>query len=134
MQGQSLGIFRSLGSLGRVVGPIYASLVYWKFGSVIAYLTGAILVVLPAMIVVADKWMEPKRLPSPFKAKGFRVISNDVLDFAHHWAKASIENAHSRLTAEDVAALVASGQAVPDIGTQSAITFAPPDLHLMEGA
>lgn len=51
MQGQSLGIFRSLGSLGRVLGPIYASLVYWKFGSVSAYLTGALLILLPAMLV-----------------------------------------------------------------------------------
>jgi ferrochelatase len=51
MQGQSLGIFRSLGSLGRVIGPIYASLVFWRFGSVTAYLTGAALVFLPAMIV-----------------------------------------------------------------------------------
>ena len=51
MQGQSLGIFRSLGSLGRVIGPIYASLVYWKYGSVMAYITGAVLVIIPAMIV-----------------------------------------------------------------------------------
>jgi ferrochelatase len=51
MQGQSLGIFRSLGALGRVIGPIYASLVYWRFGSVVAYLTGAALVFLPAIIV-----------------------------------------------------------------------------------
>lgn len=60
MQGQSLGIFRSLGSLGRVLGPIYASLVYWKFGSILAYITGAALVFLPAMIV--------SRLPEPPKA------------------------------------------------------------------
>jgi MFS family permease len=61
MQGQSLGIFRSLGSLGRVIGPIYASLVYWKFGSITAYLTGAILVFLPAMIV--------SKLPEPPKSE-----------------------------------------------------------------
>lgn len=59
MQGQSLGIFRSLGSLGRVIGPIYASLVYWKYGSFIAYLTGAVLVVLPSFIVA--------KLPAPVK-------------------------------------------------------------------
>lgn len=51
MQGQSLGIFRSLGSLGRVIGPIYASLVFWRFGSVMAYLSGAVLVFLPALIL-----------------------------------------------------------------------------------
>jgi MFS family permease len=57
MQGQSLGIFRSLGSLGRVLGPIYASLVYWRFGSVNAYLIGAALVIVPAIMV--------KMLPAP---------------------------------------------------------------------
>ncbi len=57
MQGQSLGIFRSLGALGRVIGPIYASLVYWKFGSMNAYLIGAALVFLPAILV--------KKLPPP---------------------------------------------------------------------
>jgi ferrochelatase len=51
MQGQSLGIFRSLGSLGRVIGPIYASLVFWRFGSMFAYLSGAVLVFLPAFII-----------------------------------------------------------------------------------
>jgi ferrochelatase len=61
MQGQSLGIFRSLGSLGRVLGPIYASLVYWRFGSANAYLIGAALIVLPAILV--------KMLPTPPQEK-----------------------------------------------------------------
>ncbi len=51
MQGQSLGIFRSLGSLGRVIGPVYASLVYWRFGSIAAYISGALLVFLPVTIL-----------------------------------------------------------------------------------
>lgn len=59
MQGQSLGVFRSLGALGRVIGPIYASLVYWRYGSVNAYLIGAALIFLPAILV--------KRLPEPPK-------------------------------------------------------------------
>jgi len=59
MQGQSLGIFRSLGALGRVLGPVYASLVYWKFGSVNAYLIGAALIIFPAILV--------RRLPEPPK-------------------------------------------------------------------
>ena len=50
LQGQSHGIFRSLGALGRVVGPIYASLVYWKFGSANAYLIGAVLILIPAAV------------------------------------------------------------------------------------
>lgn len=63
MQGQALGIFRSLGALGRVIGPVYASLVYWKFGSVNAYLIGAVLIVIPAFLV--------KRLPEPPKKEEF---------------------------------------------------------------
>lgn len=59
VQGQNLGIFRSLGSLGRVIGPIYASLVYWKFGSMNAYIIGALLIALPALLV--------KKLPEPPK-------------------------------------------------------------------
>jgi MFS family permease len=61
MQGQSLGIFRSLGSLGRVIGPIYASLVYWKYGSITAYLIGAGMVIIPAILV--------KMLPAPPKSE-----------------------------------------------------------------
>jgi len=61
MQGQSLGIFRSLGALGRVIGPVYASLVYWRFGSMNAYLIGAALVLFPAFLV--------KKLPAPAKTE-----------------------------------------------------------------
>lgn len=50
-QGKSLGIFRSLGALGRVIGPIFASLVYWKFGSVIPYVVGAIFILIPVVIL-----------------------------------------------------------------------------------
>lgn len=50
-QGHSLGIFRSLGSLGRVIGPILASLAYWKFGSVFPYVVGAVSMIFPILIV-----------------------------------------------------------------------------------
>jgi ferrochelatase len=50
-QGRSLGIFRSLGSLGRVFGPIIASLVFWKYGSTAPYLLGAISLLLPILII-----------------------------------------------------------------------------------
>jgi len=50
-QGRSLGIFRSLGSLGRVIGPIIASLLYWKFGASIPYLLGAAFILIPAFIL-----------------------------------------------------------------------------------
>lgn len=51
-QGHSLGIFRSLGSLGRVFGPILASLVYWKYGSTSPYLIGSIFMLLPILILI----------------------------------------------------------------------------------
>lgn len=50
-QGRSLGIFRSLGALGRVIGPISASLIYWKAGSSMPYLLGACFIVLPFLIL-----------------------------------------------------------------------------------
>lgn len=59
MQGQSLGIFRSLSSLGRVLGPIYASLLYWKLGATPAYLVGAALILLP--ILVTSMIPDPKK-------------------------------------------------------------------------
>lgn len=61
MQGQSLGVFRSLGSMGRVIGPIYASLIYWRFGSVLAYIIGAVTLILPLLIV--------RKLPQPSKGE-----------------------------------------------------------------
>lgn len=55
MQGQSLGIFRSLGALGRVAGPIYASLMYWRYGGVVTYVFGAFAVMIPAFMVKSLK-------------------------------------------------------------------------------
>ncbi len=52
-QGRSLGVFRSLGALARVVGPIFASLMYWKWGASSAYISGAIFLILPVMIVAS---------------------------------------------------------------------------------
>lgn len=50
-QGHSLGIFRSLGSLGRVFGPILASVVYWKYGSAVPYIAGSICLLIPVLII-----------------------------------------------------------------------------------
>lgn len=50
-QGKVLGTFRSLGALGRVVGPVLASLLYWKLGSKLPYLIGAFLILIPIMIL-----------------------------------------------------------------------------------
>lgn len=50
-QGKSIGIFRSLGALGRVVGPIFASLIYWKWGSAYPYFLGSALLLIPILMV-----------------------------------------------------------------------------------
>ena len=51
-QGQALGVFRSAGSLARAVGPLLAALVYFNYGSDIAYLFGAALLVLPLLLAL----------------------------------------------------------------------------------
>lgn len=56
-QGRSVGIFRSLGALARVIGPILASLLYWKQGSSSPYFIGAIFLIIPLLMVA--------RLPDP---------------------------------------------------------------------
>lgn len=50
-QGRSLGIFRSLGSLGRVFGPAIASIFYWKWGSATPYILGAISLMIPIIVL-----------------------------------------------------------------------------------
>lgn len=50
-QGRSLGIFRSLGALGRVIGPIVASLIYWRVGSTAPYLIGSCFIIIPILIL-----------------------------------------------------------------------------------
>jgi MFS family permease len=50
-QGHVLGIFRALGSLGRIVGPVWASLIFWRWGSTAAYLTGALSLLLPILVL-----------------------------------------------------------------------------------
>ena len=50
-QGRSLGIFRSLGALARVIGPLVASLIYWKHGSAYPYLWGSLFLLLPITLI-----------------------------------------------------------------------------------
>lgn len=57
VQGRVLGVFRGLGSLGRVIGPIGASLFYWRYGGLYTYLVGAAILVVPLLMV--------KFLPTP---------------------------------------------------------------------
>lgn len=40
-QGTQLGAFRSIGALGRAIGPLLAAAAFWQLGSQVAYLVGA---------------------------------------------------------------------------------------------
>ena len=46
-QGETLGLFRSVGSLGRAFAPILAAMVYWRFGSQWPYFGSALILLLP---------------------------------------------------------------------------------------
>jgi ferrochelatase len=56
-QGRSVGIFRSLGALARVIGPIIASILYWQKGASAPYFLGAVFLIIPLVLV--------SRLPKP---------------------------------------------------------------------
>lgn len=56
-QGRVVGVFRSLGSLARAIGPLLACGLYWKLGADAFYVAGAIFLILPLVLV--------RRLPAP---------------------------------------------------------------------
>ena len=58
-QGNILGIFRSLGALGRAVGPIFFCILYWRFGATVSYVAAAALVLWP--------FLATRALPAPRK-------------------------------------------------------------------
>ena len=49
-QGKVLGIFRSLGALARVFGPLLASFFYWGFSSAHPYYLGSIFLLIPLVL------------------------------------------------------------------------------------
>jgi MFS family permease len=51
-QGRMLGVFRSLGSLARGIGPVAACLLYWWKGATVTYLLIALVVVIPAIMAL----------------------------------------------------------------------------------
>jgi DNA adenine methylase len=61
------------------------------------------------------------------KRLGYRVVANDVLAFAHHWALAAVENSSVTLSPADCAMLLAPD---PAAGTFIAETFA--DLYFTD--
>jgi MFS family permease len=66
-QGSVLGVFRSLGALARAIGPLAASLVYFRFGSAAPYLAGAAALLVPLVVAAG--------LPRPVKDAGIHQRS-----------------------------------------------------------
>ncbi len=62
-QGATMGVFRSLGSLGRAIGPLVASFLFWWYGATVSYAVGAIILLVPLLIAFS--------LPKP--ARGGQV-------------------------------------------------------------
>ena len=46
-KGVVTGIFRSLGALGRALGPVFGSLLYWSLGPELSYALGGLGLLLP---------------------------------------------------------------------------------------
>lgn len=52
-QGKSVGIFRSLGALARVVGPLAAAFLYYAYGSASPYFIGAVFLLIPIFMILS---------------------------------------------------------------------------------
>ena len=50
-QGRILGVFRSIGALGRTVGPILGGILYWKFSYASPFLVAAVICILPLLMI-----------------------------------------------------------------------------------
>ena len=51
-QGRVLGVFRSLGALGRTIGPLLACVYYWKLGGTSSYVINAVCIIVPIVMVM----------------------------------------------------------------------------------
>ncbi len=49
-QGLALGVFRSMGSLSRALGPILGGALYWRFGASTPYVAAAVFLLLPMLL------------------------------------------------------------------------------------
>ena len=63
-QGLSLGVFRSMGSLSRALGPLLGGVAYWQWGSRAPYLMGAVFLLAPVWITLRLPPL-PRRTESP---------------------------------------------------------------------
>ncbi|KAK5639277.1 hypothetical protein RI129_011769 [Pyrocoelia pectoralis] len=50
-KGTVMGIFRSIGALARALGPIFASISFWALGSTFTYLSGALALLCPVLLL-----------------------------------------------------------------------------------
>ena len=50
-KGIIMGVFRSLGALGRALGPIFGSFLYWSLGPELSYGLGGALLLIPYFIL-----------------------------------------------------------------------------------
>ena len=51
-QGRSVGIFRSMGALARVLGPIFAAILYYKYGAWSPYVIGSVFLMIPILMIM----------------------------------------------------------------------------------
>ncbi len=51
-QGEILGLFRSMGSLARAIGPIAACMIYWRLGSSSPYWVAALMMLPPLLLML----------------------------------------------------------------------------------
>lgn len=61
-QGRSVGIFRSMGALARVVGPILAAIIYYKYGAWAPYVFGAAFMLMPILMLTQLPARPPEHL------------------------------------------------------------------------
>lgn len=64
-QGRYLGTFRSLGALGRGIGPLFASVLYWQLGAAPLYLCAAGAMLLPLYLARGLPYPEPPVVEDP---------------------------------------------------------------------
>lgn len=64
-QGAALGVFRSIGALGRAIGPLLAAFLFWWWGSAIAYGIGALMMVPPLILALTLPSARPTSPASP---------------------------------------------------------------------
>lgn len=57
-QGRVLGTFRSLGSLGRTMGPLIACVLYWQSNASLPYIVGGLAMLLPFLLLNKLRKME----------------------------------------------------------------------------